>query len=123
MASPLNSSASEQDLLDINEIHFEVGFDDVYYDGIHDASGAYETENDVISTTKFSCWGRCAAEAKLNCSWFKTALQEEGQELKEDLEKLPPCPSPRELCTVDRIAKRLPIIKWLPKYRLVILKH
>jgi hypothetical protein len=111
MSSTLNSTTSEQNLLDLNDIRIDGDNDDdddVVYD---------ETVIDVSNSTPYSCWGRCAAEAKLNCSDFKTALQEEKLELKEDLAKLPPCPSWRELCTIDRIAKRLPIIKWLPKYR------
>lgn len=109
-----------RDELDICEVDYERDPTDDDDDG--DDQDADNNEDDLSSKIgndlSSSTSNRCCAEAAYNCSIFSKTLKVEVEELKASISSIR-CPSPRQLCTVERISKRLPIIKWLPTYRQV----
>jgi hypothetical protein len=84
-----------------------------------------DDDGDVIATTHattFSrqrCWpfSRCGAKVRHNCSKFCHAARVELDDVKEQIVGGFPRPSCNRCCTVEKLGKRLPIIRWLPKYR------
>lgn len=129
--------------LDICDVDFEIDQmhdnDDVDDDDEDDVSDDEQStgcgkvinhDNDIAAATTAAAaaaatsgrrgfWSlvRCSAEARFCCSKFGRSVQNEADEVKcqviNGFRRLTrnPC------CTVDKLARRLPIMRWLPKYR------
>ena len=99
--------------------------DDDEYENFYERSIEYMTSSsdvrevspDESNRRRCRTPGSCMAEAKINCSKFGRVMRHEAREVREEIRQNVHCPSGRQCCTVEKVARRIPIIKWLPKYR------
>jgi hypothetical protein len=131
VAAAGKDAASDGDDLDICEIDYEsdqmCDKDDVDDEETATVSNNFvSTENDgdvtATSTTTFTrrrCWplARCSAKVRYSCSKFCRAVRVEVDDAREQIISRVPRPSCDQCCTVEKLGRRLPITRWLPKYR------
>ena len=78
------------------------------YDAIADDDELRDVEN------------RCMGEMILNCSRFRSALEQQGVELKHTYKKTDFKKVMRSCFSMDALRERVPIVAWAPKYRCVL---
>jgi len=87
-----------------------------------DVDGGAPVDRGGVSGGKYDCCGSCMSMHG-NCRRRVDDVKEFALEINQLCRQISLKDKARKLCTVDAIKTRLPILKWLPKYRYVIAHH